>query len=432
MTIWYDFTTTQRNQGRNGIANVEWRIGMALIERCGDGVRAFAHDERNGLYELDPQVDLADAVYAEARPAPTVLVGRNRGGLRGTIRALLAAALGPNAPSAEGAIASMLGTLRRTRERWLRAIRRRLPSARSAPRLVDLVSSDDVVISLGADWSGALVRQLEDLKDAVGCRLVTMVYDLIPLTHTHLAFHADQALFTAYYRTILSASDLVTCISTQTRCDLFDFISRYEIAAPPTEVLRLGDGIRVPEGQAAARDDFFLVVGTVERRKNVELLYDALRILESRGSAPPTIVVAGATGWGVEDFLHELSVATTGASRSLVMIGTVDDRALDTLYRRARALLFPSHYEGWGLPLREAAVYGCPIAAGDSPAAREAIRSYAGAVLLSPDDAAPWADYMTSDPASGEPADFRPWSACADDLLAIIKSELGSGQRPSR
>jgi glycosyltransferase involved in cell wall biosynthesis len=326
----------------------------------------------------------------------------------------------------------MLGTLRRTRDRWLRAIRRRLPPARSAPRLLDLLSPDDVVISMGADWSGALGRQLGELKEVVGCRLVTMVYDLIPLTHTHLAFYADPALFTAYYRTIVSASDLVTCISTQTQSDLGDFIARQGIQAPPTRVLRLGDGAKSPTQPAVPRDDFFLVVGTVERRKNVELLYDALRILESRGSELPIVVVAGATGWGVDDFLNELSVATTAASRSLVMIGTVDDRALDALYQRARALLFPSHYEGWGLPLREAAVHGCPIAAGDSPAAREAIGSYAGAVLLSPDDAAPWAAYMASDPPSVEPADFRPWSMCADDLLAIIESDLGSRRRLSR
>ena len=40
------------------------------------------------------------------------------------------------------------------------------------------------------------------------------------------------------------------------------------------------------------------------------------------------------------------------------------EETLDNLYRRARALLFPSHYEGWGLPVREAAVRGCPVAAG--------------------------------------------------------------------
>src|SRR5688572_8264984 len=117
MTIWYDFTTTQRNQGRNGIANVEWRVGMALLERCGNELRAFAYDERNGLYELDPHVDLECAVYADSRPSTTVLIRRDRGRLRGTIRGLLAAALGPNAPSAERAISSMLGKLRRARER---------------------------------------------------------------------------------------------------------------------------------------------------------------------------------------------------------------------------------------------------------------------------------------------------------------------------
>jgi glycosyltransferase involved in cell wall biosynthesis len=255
-----------------------------------------------------------------------------------------------------------------------------------------------------------------------------MVYDLIPLTHTHLAFHSDRALFTSYYRTLVWVSDLITCISHQSQSDLLEFVAAHELTAPPTAVLRLGDGDHPPRVEPAPRGDFFLVVGTVERRKNVELIYDALRILESTGGTVPVVVVAGAVGWGVDDFLHEIRHASNAASRAIVMLGTVDDRMLDALYRRARALLFPSHYEGWGLPLREAAVRGCPIAAGDCPAAREAVGSYAGAILLPADDAGPWADYIAGEPPIAEPAEFHPWSASAQELRATIQLQFGDSQ----
>jgi glycosyltransferase involved in cell wall biosynthesis len=437
MTTWYDFTTTLRNRSRNGIANVEWSLGMALLQHGDGDVRAFAFDERNGLCELDPTSDLADALYASPPHASTTLGALDPRGLRGTIRSALVNVLGTNATPVAEFVSSIRRRTRIFRTRWTNAVRRRLPPARSAPRLVDIVSPGDVVISMGADWSGELGRQLGDLKHATGCRLVTMVYDLIPLTHTHLAFHADRALFTSYYRTLVSVSDLITCISDQSRRDLLEFVNVHDLTAPPTAVLRLGDGDHAPSFEHAPRGDFFLVVGTVERRKNVELIYDALRILESTGVTVPVVVVAGAVGWGVDDFLHEIRLASNAASRAIVMLGTVDDRMLDALYRRARALLFPSHYEGWGLPLREAAVRGCPIAAGDCPAAREAVGSYAGAVLLPADDAGPWADYIAGEPPIAEPAEFHPWSASAQELRAMIElqmgdSQFGSGRRSPR
>jgi glycosyltransferase involved in cell wall biosynthesis len=436
MTIWYDFTTTLRNRSRNGIANVEWNLGMALVQAADGDVRAFSLDERNGLCELDPAAALSDAVYAS--PAElTTSSDPNVSGSRAVIRSVVAAALGNNAAPVARLVSSVLARARTMRARWQSAVRRRLPPNRSAARLADIVSPGDVVISMGADWSGELGRRLGDLKRVTGCRVVTMVYDLIPLTHTHLAFHADRDLFIAYYRTLASVSDLITCISQQTRRDLLDFVAHNQLTAPATAVLRLGDGDHAPDLARAPRGGFFLVVGTVERRKNVELIYDALRVLESRGVAVPNVVVAGAIGWGVDDFLHEIRCASNAAARAIVMLGTVDDRMLDSLYRRARALLFPSHYEGWGLPLREAAVRGCPIAAGDCPAAREALADYAGATMLPPDDAGPWADYLVSEPPLTEPADFHPWSAAALALrqtmtLQFGESQFGSGRRSPR
>jgi alpha-1,2-rhamnosyltransferase len=164
-------------------------------------------------------------------------------------------------------------------------------------------------------------------------------------------------------------------------------------------------------------------VGTVERRKNLELIYDALRIIESEGADVPIVLVAGAIGWGVDDLIAEIELQSNVASRALVMLGSVDEATLDTLYRRAKALLFPSHYEGWGLPLREAAVRGCPVAAGDSPAAREALAGYAGAELLPVDDPGPWADYLRRGPARpAGPVAAHTWAAASEQLTGLVRA----------
>lgn len=419
MTIWYDYTTTTRSTGRNGIANVEWSVGRALGQHRPD-VRAFAVREGRRPVVIDPEVDLREAAYARpvapTQVAPTLT--RDRG-----LRVALGESIAAYAPWSMGALSSLLRVVRGLRSR----IRRWSGLTREHRDLVEpLVERADVVVSLGADWSGELADALGRIRSRSGCLVVTMVYDLIPVTHPHLAFHNDPAFFGRYFERLLRVSDLIVCISEQTQLDLLDFAARRSLEVPETAVLRLGE--HEPAGPlsngADARGDFFLWVGTVERRKNLELLHDALKILDSEGDVLPTIVVAGAMGWGVDDLLAEIGLQSTAPSRSLVLLGPVEDDVLDGLYRRARALLFPSIYEGWGLPVREAAVRGCPVAVGDNPALREVVADLERATILPVDDPEPWARYMAETPPVQAPAEVHPWSSTAAQLSSVIEEVL--------
>lgn len=425
MRIWYDYTTTIRNTGRSGIANVEWSVGRALRSQR-PNARTFALTPRGGLVVIDPDVALADAEYA--RPEVGVTVGSPAPAGRVTaVRSVVIDVLEAKAPWAIRPIVLTLKVPRRVRS-FLRSARpqRRLDGEPLRP----CVERGDVVVSMGAVWSGELADELADLRAATGCRVITMVYDLVPLTHPHLAFHNDPAFFAEYYLRLLRCSDLITCISEQSRRDLLEFAAARMVPAPPVEVLRLGeDDPGPPVGDR--RQDFFLWVGTVERRKNLELLYDALRILESEGAELPKIVVAGAPGWGVDDLVTELAHGSTVASRAVILLGAVDEDVLYRLYRRARALLFPSHYEGWGLPVREAAIRGCPVVVGDSPAVREATAGLPGATVLPVDDPGPWAEVLRLPPPVLEPADRYPWSSTAAVLGALADDLARSGEVPN-
>jgi glycosyltransferase involved in cell wall biosynthesis len=127
--------------------------------------------------------------------------------------------------------------------------------------------------------------------------------------------------------------------------------------------------------------------------------------------------------------MGEIELQSTAASRHFVILGAVDETTLSSLYARARALLFPSHYEGWGLPVREAAIRGCPVVAGDCPALREAGAEFEAVVFLSTDDPEPWASHMRRPPEPVEPAMFRPWRAFAADLLARLDSLASEADR---
>jgi glycosyltransferase involved in cell wall biosynthesis len=419
MTVWYDYTTSLRATSRNGIAATEWRIGHELAH-IDAGMRAFHLAPGRRLVEVDAASQLPSAIYADPHAVLTS-VSVTGDTWRSDVRALLVSTLGPVSTP----VIQSLTRARVAVARWrsaVRGLRRPMPGGAA---IADVVGPDDIVVSMGADWAGDLLRAIGDLKRRTGCRVVVMVYDLIPLTHTHLAFHKEPALFDRYYRQVLEVADLVTCISEASRSDLADFAAARSLAMPPAEVLHLGDTDRDVGPASVSRERFFLWVGTIERRKNLELLYDALRILESEGAELPTIAVVGSPGWGVDDLLAEIRLGSTRSARALVLLGGVPDDTLASLYERAAALLFPSHYEGWGLPLREAAIRGCPVAAGDTPASHEALAGFDGATFLPTDDPGPWASYLAAVPAPVAPASVNTWAATTERLVRLV-GVLGS------
>lgn len=106
--------------------------------------------------------------------------------------------------------------------------------------------------------------------------------------------------------------------------------------------------------------DYALFVGTLEPRKNLPLLMKA-----AKGCKPPIpIVLAGWEGWGREQLLAEMD--DPDLQNRVFTTGYVDEEALACLYSNARFLVFPSLYEGFGLPLLEAMACGCPVICSDA------------------------------------------------------------------
>lgn len=101
--------------------------------------------------------------------------------------------------------------------------------------------------------------------------------------------------------------------------------------------------------------DFLLFVGTLEPRKNLSFLVKALAVCEN--DIP--IVLVGWDGWGNEAWLR--MAETKGFRKRIFTTGYVDEETLACLYSSALALVFPSLYEGFGLPVLEAMACGCPV-----------------------------------------------------------------------
>lgn len=126
----------------------------------------------------------------------------------------------------------------------------------------------------------------------------------------------------------------------------------------------------------AAKSPFFLMVGTVERRKNVELVIRAFAKFKtcSDDGKDWKLVLAGRPGFG---FGHIKKVAESVAlDDDVVFTGYVSDNDCSNLYRDARALVFPSVYEGFGSIQNECMSMGLPIVLSDIPTNREVARDY--------------------------------------------------------
>lgn len=133
---------------------------------------------------------------------------------------------------------------------------------------------------------------------------------------------------------------------------------------------------------------YVLTVGTVQPRKNYQMLVQAFRPVAQH--LPHNLYIAGGKGWLYEEMLAE--VQRQGLDGRVRFIGFVADEDLPALYSAADLFVFPSLYEGFGLPLLEAMACGVPVVTSDASSLPEVVGD--AAVMLSPQDTAVWSEAM--------------------------------------
>jgi len=235
------------------------------------------------------------------------------------------------------------------------------------------------------------------------------------------------------------AARLVIADSEATRRDLIELAG---VAPAAIRVVPLGVGAEFrPQPVAAARaavttrfgltEPYLLHLGTVEPRKNLPLLVEACARLWREGRLTHRLVLAGPPGWGSAAL--EASIARHGVGDRVRRLGRVADAERPALYGAADAVLIPSVYEGFGLPLLEAMACGAPAVASDAGALPEVAGD--AALLLDPRDAQAWAEAIAAllgDPAlaarlrtAGPPrAAAFTWARCARETLAVYREAV--------
>jgi len=227
------------------------------------------------------------------------------------------------------------------------------------------------------------------LPDAV-CPTLLTIHDLRYLVLPDAGSPLRRAYFRRRYAEVARRARVVVTVSETIRQEVLA-----RLGVPADRVRVVPNGVRedfrrtTAECAAALRarvglpPEYLLTVGVLERRKNLSLLLEAYA---AAGSGLPPLVVSGRGG--PEEPALRAAAARLGVGERVVFAGYVPEEDLPALYTGARALLMPSRYEGFGLPVVQAFACGTPVACANASALPEVAGG--AALLLDPRDVDAW------------------------------------------
>ena len=199
-----------------------------------------------------------------------------------------------------------------------------------------------------------------------GCPTVVTIHDLSLLLHAKT--HREELVQRARKRlpTMTRIATEIITDSESVKQEICEHlgVSPDKVTAVPLAPRRAFHPAGAEETQRVRRkleveDDFILFVGTVEPRKNLITLVHAFEELLRTTDLRPQLVVAGAKGWLTDElFAH---VESAAARERILFTGYISDEELRALYSSCKVSVYPSLYEGFGLPTLEAMTCGAPV-----------------------------------------------------------------------
>ena len=204
------------------------------------------------------------------------------------------------------------------------------------------------------------------LPRAPGCACVTTIHDVIPRARPDLSSREFNAFFEAHAPRAARESARVVTPSEFSARDIERHLP--EAAGRTVVILEpVGEQFRRPEPERMTRvlrglgldAGYVLFVGSLDRRKGMVTLLDAWSILVREGRDVPPLVLAGGFGGAALDV--ESEIRRRGIVEKVKLLGRVEDRVLPALYAGASLFVFPTYYEGFGLPVPEAMACGTPV-----------------------------------------------------------------------
>ncbi|MBO1359074.1 glycosyltransferase family 4 protein [Acetobacter sacchari] len=249
----------------------------------------------------------------------------------------------------------------------------------------------DIFLVLGAPWSDPLFgERLRVVREIHGLRPVLLLYDLIPVRRPEWCAQSLVEVFRHWLDSTLPQCTHLLAISDATARDVERYAEEEGLhLADKVRTIRLGTGFGLtaqqdepkgatPPGGLPKPGTYVLFVSTMEARKNHALLFRVWRrlIAELGADAVPTLVFAGRVGWLVADLMQQLE-NTDWLDGKIRLLRDPSDEELRWLYRGCMFTVFPSLFEGWGLPVTESLMMGSPCVASNVTSVPEAGGAFA-------------------------------------------------------
>jgi glycosyltransferase involved in cell wall biosynthesis len=404
VTIWFDTTRICNWNGPLvGVVRVELESARHLLKEFSSRTRFCRYDDTRdshievSLEEVEIHIRRIDT-YIEGSPShsSTGLLWSVKGSIKGVIRRL------PR--QLQGTIIQSL------RKQWLTIVKIRQVPARIIGRGLSLfhppagsiemrLSRGDVYITMGLNSESNIFPGIYAIKKRTGIKVVGMCHDLIPVMFPHFLETDHSKIFSRFIIDMARCADTILCNSRNTRHDLKEFLSGANERCPRLEVITLGADIEAKTGgigqkvRSICRNPYILFVANIEPRKNHEILYHAYRKLVEAGQKDlPRLVFVGRPGWAVNQLLSDIR-RDRSISGLIHMISHVSDSELSYLYRYALFTVYPSLYEGWGLPVAESLAYGKFCIASSASSLPEVGGNFVE--YLDPGDLPGWAERLT-------------------------------------
>jgi len=234
-------------------------------------------------------------------------------------------------------------------------------------------------------------------------RPVFLVHDLIPITHPQYCRGGEAGRHSERIRHLLESADGVIANSQDTFDQLCQFATSQSLPPPKQKIVALL-GTEVQQITATSADcparPYFVVIGTIEARKNHLLLLKIWqRLIQDLGEKAPMLLLIGQRGWEIDDVAQILD-KDHSLQGHVMELGRCSDSQMAGLLGGASALLMPSFAEGFGIPVIEALQSGTPVIASDLCVFREVAGDIP--LYLQPDDPAAWMDAILSYSAGSE------------------------------